>query len=193
MLDNKDVSEMRNELKEYDDQRELIIKKSRDVLKLSKQLIYAIHRDEMDVAAKLVQEIKKERAALDKIANGDPFLVTEGSYKVALQEYAEAVLYFFVVKEHKLATRKELGVHTDYYILGLCDLTGELVRKAVYLAGKGLVPEVIRIKDLVDEIYGELLSFDLRDNEARRKMDAVKYDLRKLEDLALDLKLKGRV
>ena len=41
-------------------------------------------------------------------------------------------------------------------------------------------------------MYGELLKFDFRDNEVRRKFDAVKYDLRKLEDLVLDLKLKGR-
>ena len=41
-------------------------------------------------------------------------------------------------------------------------------------------------------IYGELLKFDFRDNEIRRKVDAVKYELRKLEDLVLDLKFKGR-
>jgi len=60
------------------------------------------------------------------------------------------------------------------------------------LAGKGKGDEVVKIKDQVDLIYGELLKFDFRDNEIRRKVDAVKYDLRKLEDLVLDLKLKGR-
>ena len=62
----------------------------------------------------------------------------------------------------------------------------------MFLAGKGEVEKVIKIKDEVDTIYGELLKFDFRDNEVRRKFDSIKYDLRKLEDLVLDLKLKGR-
>lgn len=192
ILNTAEFAAMRDEVKTYDDQRESLIKKSRDVLKLSKQVIYAIHRDELKAAEKLIQEIKKEKAALEKIANNDPFLLTEGSYKVALQEYAEALLYFSVIHSKKLATRKDLAIPTDYYILGLCDLTGELVRKAVYLAGKDLYAEVIEIKDLVDGLYGELLAFDFRDNETRRKFDAVKYDLKKLEDLVLDLKLKHK-
>ena len=71
-------------------------------------------------------------------------------------------------------------------------MPGELVRKAVFLAGKGQVAKVGKIKDEVDMIYGELLKFDFRSNDIRRKVDAVKYDLRKLEDLVLDLKLKKR-
>lgn len=63
----------------------------------------------------------------------------------------------------------------------------------MFLAGKGRFDEVVAIRDLVDELYGELLAFDFRDNDIRRKFDAVKYDLRKLEDLVLDLKLKGRM
>ena len=86
-----------------------------------------------------------------------------------------------------------MDLETIYYILGLCDLTGELVRKAVYLAGKGKVKDVIRIKELVDTLYGELLSFDFRENEIRRKFDSMKYDLKKLEDLVLELKLKGKM
>jgi len=192
MLNKSDFTSMRKEVLEYDAQRELLIKKSRDVLKLSKQVIYAVHRDELKQAEKLIQDIKKEKAALEKIASHSPDMLSEGSYKVALQEYAEALLYFSFIKDGKLAARKELDIPTFHYILGLCDLTGELVRKAVYLAGKGKNESVEKIKELVDAIYGELLAFDFRDNETRRKFDAVKYDLKKLEDLVLQLKLKER-
>ncbi len=183
---------MRSELQKYDEQRELLIKKSRDVLKLSKQIIYAVHRDELKEAEKLIKDIQKEKSILGKIAGKDPFLVTEGSYKVALQEYAEALLYFSVVHAKTLSTSNELDIPTEYYILGLCDLPGELNRRAVYLAGKDRFADVVEIRDLVDKIYGELLKFDFRDNEVRRKFDAVKYELRKLEDLVLELKLKHK-
>lgn len=177
------------EIKDYDSERENLIKQSRDVLKLSKQIIYAVHRDDLTEAAKLVKQIEAEKKKLDAIAKHSRKMGSEGSYKVAIQEYAEALLYFNFVKDGKLV---ELSVDTEHFILGLADLPGELVRKAVFLAGKGEVEKVIKIKDEVDTIYGELLKFDFRDNEVRRKFDSIKYDLRKLEDLVLDLKLKGR-
>ena len=61
MLNKKDFSEMRKEFNSYDDNREMVIKKSRDVLKLSKQVIYSVHRDDMKEAAKLVKKIEVEK------------------------------------------------------------------------------------------------------------------------------------
>jgi len=182
-------AKLQTEIKAYDTERENLIKKSRDVLKLSKQVIYAVHRDELKEAAQLVKNMNDEKKALDKISKHSHKMESEGSYKIAIQEYVEAVLYYEFVKSGKLI---DVDVAAEYFVLGLSDLPGELVRKAVFLAGKGKGDEVVKIKDQVDLIYGELLKFDFRDNEIRRKVDAVKYDLRKLEDLVLDLKLKGR-
>ena len=182
-------TKLQKHIKGYDADREKLIKKSRDVLKLSKQLIYSVHRDEIKNAVILLNKIEIEKKKLDEIAKSKKKLVFEGSYKVAIQEYVEAVLYLNFVKTGKLS---DLNVQPEHYILGLADLPGELVRKAVFLAGKGEVEKVGKIKEKVDYIYGELLNFDFRDNETRRKVDAVKYDLRKLEDLVLDLKLRKR-
>lgn len=182
-------SKLRKDIQDYDSERENLIKQSRDVLKLSKQIIYAVHRDELNEAAKLIKQIEAEKKKLDAIAKHSRKMGSEGSYKVAIQEYAEALLYYHFVKDGGLV---DLPIDTEHFILGLADLPGELVRKAVFLAGKGEVDKVIKIKDAVDTIYGELLKFDFRDNEVRRKFDSIKYDLRKLEDLVLDLKLKGR-
>ena len=63
MLNKPDFASMRQEILAYDEQRELLIKKSRDVLKLSKQVIYAVHRDELKQAEKLIEDIKKEKSA----------------------------------------------------------------------------------------------------------------------------------
>ncbi|MFH1682724.1 MAG: hypothetical protein ABIA37_02915 [Candidatus Woesearchaeota archaeon] len=192
MINEKEFEKLRKEMQDYDSERERLIKKSRDVLKLSKQVIYAVHRDELEDAAALIKEIEREKKKLEEIAKHSPALMFEGSLKVAIQEYAEALLYYGFIKEKRLMTAEELKIRTDHYILGLCDLPGELVRKAVFWAGKGKVEQVVLIKELVDRIYGVLLKFDFRENEIRRKFDSVKYDLRKLEDLVLDLKLKKR-
>ena len=137
----------------------------------------------------LEHKIHKLFISLDAITTHSKKLLFEGSYKVAIQEYVEAILYYNFIKTGKLI---DLKVSATHYILGLADLPGELVRKAVYFAGKGKVEQVIKIKDEVDQIYGELLKFDFRNNEVRKKVDGIKYDLRKLEDLVLDLKLRKR-
>ncbi len=184
-----DFVKLRKEIHDYDAERERLIKQSRDVLKLSKQIIYAVHRDDIKEAEKLIKQIEKEKKKLEDISKHSNKMEYEGSYKVAIQEYVEAILFYNFVKTGKLVDLKVLAEH---FVLGLADLPGEMVRKAVFLAGKGEVEKVIKIKDEVDMIYGELLKFDFRNNDIRRKVDSVKYDLRKLEDLVLDLKLKGR-
>lgn len=182
-------TKLQKEFQDYDNEREKLIKKSRDVLKLSKQIIYALHRDELSRAKKLVEEIEQERKELDKIARHSQKMAYEGSYKIAVQEYVEALLYYHFIQTGELA---ELKVMAEHYILGLCDLPGELGRRAVFLAGKGDLVCVEKIRNMVDKIYGELLKFDFRDNEIRRKVDAVKYELMKLENLVFELKLKGK-
>jgi len=75
----------------------------------------------------------------------------------------------------------------------LCDLTGELGRKAVHDVIKKNFSEAVIIKDIVDEIYGEFLKFNLRNSELRKKSDQIKWNLKKLEDIVFELKIKGRI
>jgi translin len=192
MFDKKQFDSLIKEFDEQDSQRELLIKKARDVLKLSKQLIYSIHRGDLPGAKQHTASIQKEFLALDMIAKKTPELSSEGSFKVASQEYTEALCYYSYVTENSIPTYTQLGVPPFMYILGLCDLTGELVRKAINDAIKGDLHSALRIKESVEELYGELLRFDFRDSELRRKFDSVKYDLKRLEDIALSIKLKAK-
>jgi len=193
MLDKNDLKEMREDFDTFDNHREDVIKRSRDVLKLSKQIIYAVHRDELKEASTLVKKIISEKQKIEEVVKKHVDLEAIGAYRVAMSEYVEALLYYHFINEKIIPTRKALKVSTDHYLYGLIDLTGELGRKAVQLAGKGEYDSVVFIRDTVSEIYGELLKFDFRDSDIRRKFDSVKYDLKKLEDLVLELKLKGKL
>jgi len=193
MINKKDFTQIKKEFNSFDDNRELAIKKSRDVLKLSKQIIYAVHRDDMIEAAKLVKKIEVEKKKAENIVSKSSKLKSIGAYRVAIGEYVEALLYYYFIKNRNITTRKFLNVTVEHYLLGLIDLTGELGRKAVQYAGKDKYKEVVKIRDAVSVLYGELLKFDFRDSDMRRKFDSVKYDLKKLEDLVLDLKLKGKL
>jgi predicted translin family RNA/ssDNA-binding protein len=183
------LEKIQTELSDYDSQREDLIKKSRDILKLSKLLIYAVHRDEIEKAKKLKNDIESEIKALDSIVAHDTKLQYEGSYKIAVQEYVEAVLYLEFVQTGKIILMSNL--QSEHYILGLADLPGELVRRAVYLASKGDKEGVAKIRDAIDNIYGQFLTLNSRGNELRKKVDGIKYSLNKLQDLVLELKLRG--
>ncbi len=187
MIDKQDFKKIRERLSKYDNSREELIKKARDVLKLSKQLIYTIHRKELGEADKLVINLKKEKGELDKIAFSSKKLFYEGSYSDACQEYAEAMAYYGFVKNGKIPTISTLKVNEEDYLMGICDLTGELTRKAVTIAHKD-DKEVERIKELVEGIFGEFLKFDLRNSELRKKSDSIKWNLKKLEEVMYDLK-----
>ena len=169
--------------------REEAIQNSRELINLSKRIIYATHREDMKDAARLVAEIKKAYQKLLALCN---IPLDMNMNLVAYQEYVEAICFYEFEKSGNIPTQKSLGVDTESYLLGLCDLTGELVRYAVNSVIAKKFKKAMQIKDVVEEIYGEFLQFNLRNGELRKKSDQIKWNLRKLEDIALDYSLKGR-
>jgi len=120
----------------------------------------------------------------------DVHLSNVGAYTDALEEYTEASCYVHYLKTKQIPTAKQIGVDVEIYLPALGDVVGELVRKAINSAAKGDYKTALQIKDTVEEIYAELMLFDWRNIPARRKFDAIKYGLEKLEDLALKIKFK---
>lgn len=190
MLNKQEFNQIRKEMKNYDSQREELIKKSRDLLKLSKRLIYSVHRSNTEEAKSLFKEVKNKKQIIDKIAKKHRHLIYEGSYSEAMEEYSEAMCYYSFINHKKIPGRKALGVKTNDYLRGLCDLTGELVRKAVSLAVKRKYKEVQSIKKVIEEIYNEFLKFDLRNSYLRKKSDSIKYNLKRIEEIVYDTRKK---
>ncbi len=192
MIDKKSFEVMRKEMEAFDKGRESLIKISRDVLKFSKGAIYSLHRSEIETADNQLKEARKIISEMNSMIKKDAHLASVGSYNEALEEYVEASCYFEFLKSKKIPSPKDLGVDTDTYLPGLCDLVGELVRKAMNSAIKGDLKLAAEIKDFVSEIYEELMLFDFRNIPVRRKFDAIKYGLEKLEDLMVKIKFKEK-
>ena len=189
MLDKKEFEKIRKEMDAFEAKREDIIQKSREIINISKKIIYALHRNDIKSAEQHVKEIKRKKENL-------------GTYNIrfdtnidqaALQEYAEALCYYHFVKEKKIPSSAALKIDNESYLLGLCDLTGELMRKSVNDVIIQKFESALEIKDLVDEIYGEFLQFNLRNGELRKKSDQIKWNLKKLEDVVFELKTKGMI
>lgn len=191
MLNKKAFQEMRKHMEAYDALREQLIGESRKVLKASKQAIYAAHREDLSCAEKLLADAKKTISKLHPILKKDVHLANVGAYNEALEEYAEAACYVHYLKTKQIPTTEELGIDADVYLPALSDVVGELVRKAVNSSIKGDYKTALEIKDFVQELYHELMLFDWQNyGHVRKKFDAIKYGLEKLEDLSLQIKFK---
>src|SRR3990167_6579754 len=125
IVNEKEFREIAKHLDQFEEKREQQIAKSRDIIKISKQIIYALHRNDVKEAESYVNTIKKE---LKKLSS---YHYDTNMASVAWQEYVEAIAFYHFVKDKKIPTSKDLGVDPESYLLGLCDLTGELVRRAV--------------------------------------------------------------
>lgn len=191
-VDKQAFAQMRQQMSRYDALREELIKASRDALALSKKAIYSLHRNETAASHTQLAAAKKVIAKLNALIRKDAHLAAVGAYNEALEEYVEAACYFSLLTKKILPTAKQLGVDMDSYLPGLCDLVGELVRKAINSAIKGDTKTALEIRDFVTQVHQELLLFDFRNIPVRRKFDSIKYGLEKLEDLALQIKMKKR-
>ena len=188
MLNKSEFGKIREEMHKTDLKREEIIQLSREIITISKQVIYAAQRNDLKEAERPIKTIKDKIKKLKKInINTDTNISS-----VAFQEYVEAAAFYEFVKNKKIPTKASLGVSAEDYLMGLCDLTGELVRKAIYDVIHKKFDEAERIKELVHDIYGEFLKLHLRNGELRKKSDSIKWNLKKLEEVMYDISMKGR-
>lgn len=176
-----------------DEYREQIIKISRDIQKQSKKAIYEIHRGNTEHAQRELDEIATLIQKSSSILEGATSLDHVGAFSASLEEYVEAKTFLAFVDTQNIPTAEELQVDYETYIAGLSDLTGELVRYGVNASIADqfeILPEIVAF---IEELYGYLLMFNLRNGSLRKKFDSIKYNLQKAQDLTLELKLKEKL
>jgi len=165
--------------------RDELIRRSRVVVKLSKRIIYSVHRNDLKSASEAITKIKKEVAKIKSLTKSKVSDV--GYLRNAFQEYVEAICFYEFIKNKKIPTNKNLGVDVDSYLLGICDLTGELMRYATNNFINKRFNIVVEVRDLMNFVYDELMLFDFRSGELRNKFDSIKYSVKKLNDLVIDI------
>jgi len=192
MINKQDFKKIKDHMERYDEKNEEIIRDSRFIVKLSKLIINALHRNDLNSAEQNIIEINKKIRAMNKKTSKFSALRYSGSYKVALQEYVEAIAFYHYIKHKKLPSLKELEVEPEVFVAGTCDLTGELVRKAINSVTKENYRVAVEIKDFIENIYSQFLEINFK-GELRRKFDSIKYDLKKLEDIVYELKVRDKI
>jgi translin len=186
MINKQNFDKVKNNLDKFDKKREELIKTSREIVRESKKIIYSIHRNEKVSTTKIKTSLK----SLTILAKKNPKLLYSGSVKIAVQEYVEAIAFLEFNKSGKIIPYNPEFIDDEFYLLGLCDLSGELVRKAVQEGINNKNKAVLNIRKAVDELYYKILELDLRNGELRKKSDGIKWDLKKLDEMVFSLKLR---
>jgi predicted translin family RNA/ssDNA-binding protein len=188
MLNKKFISKLRDDYKQSESERRQIISISNGILHDSKRIIFALHRGEISEAEKSFNIIE---ASLKKMEKNFGFNRNEdeGSYKAAVEEYVEAKMFYYFLAGKKLDKIPEVKLDYDSYLGGICDFTGELVRYATNQAAIGNFKKAEEVKQEINLVIGELINFDMG-GYLRTKYDQARSNLRKIEEMAYEVKLK---
>lgn len=188
MINNVFISKLKKDYRQREQERRQIISRSNDVLFQAKKTIFALQREELTLAE---EKLAGMEAILKKMEKdfGATRIREEGAYHAAAEEYVEAKTLAAVIAGKKINTITGLHLEYDSYLGGLCDLIGEMVRLATNRAAKGKYESVAEMKDKAEEIMNSLLDFDLT-GYLRTKYDQARGHLRKLEQMAYEIKLR---
>ncbi|QKX64562.1 uncharacterized protein TRUGW13939_11737 [Talaromyces rugulosus] len=176
----------RSELDQHHDRRERVIKASRDITALSKKIIFALQRLRA-VNTQIPPSIAKEnKTRLDQILDLFRSIVPDitginawryqRQISGGIQEYIEAVSFQHYIETQRLITVDEITsqlpagvmVTEEDYLMGVFDLTGEMMRFAVTTLSTGGQIKKEEEKEEKEE------KMDTSDDATNRGDDAVK-------------------
>ena len=152
------IEDIEARLDEKDEVRELTIKTSRTIARLSGSSIQGMHRGQ-DVDAQL-HEIREEILKLRSLLNDHPDLYHTGVVENAMQEACEAFLVHAISRADSLPGPKELGVTDTACLLGLGDVVGELRRFSLEHLRRGDIKLASAFLEKMERIMDALMRFD---------------------------------
>ncbi|VVC01087.1 Translin family protein [uncultured archaeon] len=139
------------ELEKREKEQDNILSSTREIIRHCSNGIKLIHAGEVKKAKVDIEAAEKKVAKFSKTKEFGYLL--EQTY----QEIAEARLLLAAVEEKPLPGWQELGMPFEPYLLGLCDLIGELRREMLEMLKKGKPAEAGKYFSLMSAIYDELM------------------------------------
>lgn len=188
MINKKFIQSLKKDHDEQNNQRRQIISLANVVLHDSKRVIFALHREDIKKAKDNLEAIEKILQKLEK-KFGYERISEEGAYKAGVEEYVEAKMFYLLIIGKKIDKIKEVKLNFDSYLGGICDLTGELLRQSINQAATGNLDEIVRIKNIINEIMGQLVEFNMT-GYLRTKYDQAKRNLRKIEQINYEVEIR---
>jgi len=157
--------EVTKRLDEYYERREKAIKISRDLLRLAREIINNVHNKDFDRAHQLLLRANDIVEQINSIGKEDPRIIFSGFWTDVTKELAEAAIFKHVMerkllgRQSKLPSPGDLKISDEAWILGLCEVAGEIKREILlavrdnnFSLAKGLLSALGEIYSLVSNL-----------------------------------------
>ncbi|KAL7622915.1 Translin-1 [Parahypoxylon ruwenzoriense] len=92
-----------------------------------------------------------------------------------------------------LKDRDAFHITIEEYILALTDITEELSRLAMNSVTMGDIDLTVRISGFIKDLFAGFQLLNLKNDIVRKRVDAVKYHVKKVEDVIYDLSLRNLI
>lgn len=173
MLENL-VRRATEELRGREAARDEVLSRARRMRMLSKQAILLIHNDAKEKASFNLEDARKLFEETRPHVERYPELNYYEDVEAALEEYAEAAILLGLETKSAYPEPEDIGVGLTSYLLGLCDVPGELRREALDELRTGDFEAAEAYLRRMEEIYLNLVSVEeasLLLKGLRRKLD----------------------
>jgi len=173
------ASRIQARLDEKDTVREIAIKSSRAIIRISGSVIHSIHKGE-DVE-EMMSEALDEAQRLRGLLLEHPEILNSGLVEDGMQELSEAAILLSIYRNDDLPSPEELDVPYTAYLLGLADSIGELRRFALEALRAGETERATHYLEMMEEFFQVIMRFDYPDAlvSIRRKQDIARSLLEK--------------
>lgn len=169
--------------------RREVIARANEALGHSKRAIFALHRDDLQTSAALLEKAAELFQQNERLFKLHADLRYEGAHHAALEEYAEALLFASYLEKGTLSTIDARAMEADIYFAGLSDTTGEILRYALRQVTLGNTDALKPARETVEMIIEFFVSLDLT-GYLRTKFDQAKKNLHRLEEMSYDLSIR---
>ena len=176
-MDFSELTErLRAELDAKTSARERGLAASRSAIRACGNSIRAMHRYEMDAAAKLLDEAQEEVDGARSVLSEHPELLHAGFVHDAEKELAEARITYALVTEGTVPSPEDVGVGAAAFLKGMAESIGEIRRHILDLMRRGELKRCEELLGAMDDAYYVLTSMDYP--------DGITFGLRRLTDVA---------
>ena len=157
---DKIVDKIEKNIDDKDKVREKALKSSREIIIGCRKSIQKIHQKKMKEAKTGIAKASKKLQELYSLTKNYPELYHAGFVENAAQELVEASCLYNVMKGADLPDPDEIQTTYSSYLMGLCDLVGELRRKSLDSIREGKPKKADDYLDMMENIYDVIIRFD---------------------------------
>ena len=157
---DKIVNKIEKSIDDKDRIREKALRTSREIIINCRKTIQNIHQNKYREAKTLINKSSKKIQNLYDITKEHPDLYHAGFVENAAQELVEANCFYNIMKGRELPDPDELKTTYSAYLLGLCDLVGELRRAALDSIRTGEPKKADEYLNMMEDIYDVIIRFD---------------------------------